>query len=90
MQSTNKLFVCSYQDSVSRTELVSNLLANADQKERLRVKDVGLRSLSLDATNQLLSEMLEKDESATMRLSEGVLLKTHGNALLWSLCVYTL
>lgn len=78
-ESRNTLIVCSYQDNVSRTELVKNLFANPNNVPRLSVRDIELQDLDMVATNRLLSEMLEKDESTTMRLSEVVLLKTNGN-----------
>lgn len=80
--SKNVLIVCTFRDgeqepTTTDQEKIKSLLSN--QNATLQISDIGLRSLELEATNRLLSEMLEKDETTTRRLSEVVLAKTHGN-----------
>jgi len=75
-ESRNKLFVFSLIKEDMKKELLSVF---SPEEDKLQITNLGLGGLNVEAINQLLAEMLGRDESMISPLSEVVLAKTDGN-----------
>lgn len=75
----NVLLVCSYREISTPDNRVIPIFGSKEDMPKLTITDVALRGLDVESIKTLLSEMLKKEESIVMGLSEVVLAKTDGN-----------